>query len=156
MNCDCKYQERRRLTTASGGFQVKMQCLQCGKRGQARKVQAGDEKLPEVDKDLWRKSWEEKSEAIQRAKEQESSAIKQKMQWEYAEYLKTPEWREMRQKVLIRDNYLCQYCLSARADQVHHKTYIYKKAGHEAAFELVSLCKKCHELHHGVLQNANT
>jgi hypothetical protein len=42
---------------------------------------------------------------------------------QHAEYLQTNQWKTIRQKVLKRDNYLCQGCLEKPATEVHHKTY---------------------------------
>jgi 5-methylcytosine-specific restriction endonuclease McrA len=61
----------------------------------------------------------------------------------YNNYLKTTEWQERRKEVLIRDNYLCQACLKARATQVHHLSYDHW--GQEPLFELVAICNECHE-----------
>jgi 5-methylcytosine-specific restriction endonuclease McrA len=61
----------------------------------------------------------------------------------YNKYLKTTEWQERRNEVLIRDNYLCQACLKARATQVHHLSYDHW--GQEPLFELVAICNECHE-----------
>lgn len=65
-------------------------------------------------------------------------------QW-YNTYLESFEWQVRRVKVLERDNYLCQGC-GEKAEQVHHKTY--KHVGNEFLFELMSVCKKCHERIH--------
>ena len=61
---------------------------------------------------------------------------------EYLEYLNSKEWRSKRLKVLERDKYVCQSCLSAEAKEVHHITYKHLK--NEPLFELVSVCKPCH------------
>jgi len=67
--------------------------------------------------------------------------------WEaYTTHLNSPAWREIRQKVLQRDGWKCQGCLVARATQVHHMSY--KHVGAEFMFELVSLCKPCHDRWH--------
>lgn len=68
---------------------------------------------------------------------------------EYNEYLKTPSWRKIRQKVLERDNHTCQGCLENKATEVHHKTY--EHVFDEFAFELVSLCSDCHRKYHDKL-----
>jgi len=69
-----------------------------------------------------------------------------KNQWykEYQEYLKSSEWKVKRGKVLKRDNYICQGCLEKRATQVHHLSY--KHVKNEPLFELVSICKECHDI----------
>lgn len=58
------------------------------------------------------------------------------------EYLRSVEWRTIRDKVLARDKFLCQSCLENRATQVHHLTYENWKKEH--AFELISICETCH------------
>lgn len=61
----------------------------------------------------------------------------------YRAYLMSPEWKRKRLMVLKRDNNTCQSCLSRRAIDVHHLTYdhIYN----EPLFDLVSVCRDCHE-----------
>jgi hypothetical protein len=61
----------------------------------------------------------------------------------YNQYLLTPKWKKKRDEVLQRDSYLCQSCRSNRATEVHHLSY--KHAGDEPLFELVSVCKSCHD-----------
>lgn len=58
------------------------------------------------------------------------------------EYLQTSQWKNIRQKVLQRDNFLCQGCLENRATEVHHLTYAHHK--NELMFELISVCYDCH------------
>lgn len=64
----------------------------------------------------------------------------------YRDSIKTPEWRRKRLVVLKRDNYQCKCCLNAKATEVHH--IVYDNLGNEAYFELVSVCKPCHEKLH--------
>ena len=61
---------------------------------------------------------------------------------EHNEYLQTSQWKNIRQKVLKRDNFLCQGCLENRATEVHHLTYDNWK--NELMFELISVCFDCH------------
>lgn len=65
---------------------------------------------------------------------------------EYIAYLKGESWQELRRRVLERDNYLCQACLSKDAQDVHHITYA--NFGKEFCFELMSVCRDCHNLLH--------
>lgn len=60
------------------------------------------------------------------------------------EYLQTSKWKNIRQKVLKRDNFLCQGCLENPATEVHHLTYAHHKD--ELMFELISLCYYCHQI----------
>lgn len=66
---------------------------------------------------------------------------------EYSSYLQTEEWRNLRHKVLNRDNFVCQSCLIKKATQVHHLTY--ERIYSECAFDLVSICEECHGKIHG-------
>lgn len=59
------------------------------------------------------------------------------------DYLNSVQWKEKRDQVLKRDNYLCQACRKNRATQVHHLSYDHWM--HEPLFELVSICQNCHE-----------
>lgn len=65
---------------------------------------------------------------------------------QYEEYLRTDKWRNKRELVLKRDNYVCQACLTNKATQAHHKTY--EHVFDEFLFELISVCKECHDLIH--------
>lgn len=81
------------------------------------------------------KKWAE--ERIKEQKEQKDTWFK-----EHSEYLHTSQWQNIRQKVLKRDNYLCQGCLEAKATEVHHITYANWR--NELMFELMSVCYNCH------------
>ncbi len=63
------------------------------------------------------------------------------------DYLRSPQWRALRSKVLSRARGLCEACLEASAAEVHHLTY--EHYGHELAWELRAVCVSCHErVHH--------
>lgn len=68
------------------------------------------------------------------------------MSGQYHAYLMSPEWKEKRDRVMKRANGLCEGCLKKQAENVHHKTYanIYN----EFLFELVALCRDCHDKIH--------
>jgi hypothetical protein len=67
--------------------------------------------------------------------------------WErYNAHLQTEKWRLLRLQVLQRDNYLCQGCRIVKAHEVHHLTY--RNLGDEFLFQLISLCKPCHDKFH--------
>jgi 5-methylcytosine-specific restriction endonuclease McrA len=71
---------------------------------------------------------------------------KTKRQKEYAKYLKTEHWKEIRLKVLERDNNQCLMCGTTKNINVHHKTY--NNLGNEKLTDLVTICKRCHKLFH--------
>lgn len=64
-------------------------------------------------------------------------------QRKHQEYLNTQTWKEKRKEILERDGYLCQACLKNRASEVHHLTYDH--FGDEPFFDLISVCRECHE-----------
>lgn len=67
---------------------------------------------------------------------------------DYNSYLASPEWQDVRSRVLERDRHLCQGCLISPAEVVHHLTYAHVR--HELLFELTSLCQACHARAHEV------
>lgn len=65
---------------------------------------------------------------------------------EYEQYLGSLVWRRRREKVMQRAGGQCEGCLSNQATDVHHLTYAHVYA--EFAFELIALCRVCHERVH--------
>lgn len=64
---------------------------------------------------------------------------------EYARYLKSPKWRSKWKAVMERDKRKCRFC-GRTAVQVHHLTYA--RIFNEMSYDLVAICKECHELLH--------
>lgn len=67
----------------------------------------------------------------------------------YNNYLKSNHWKNLRNKMLIENNYKCQKCRKTKEKyelQIHHKSY--KNIGHEHKKDLVLLCKECHKKKH--------
>jgi hypothetical protein len=65
---------------------------------------------------------------------------------DYAEYLNSPKWANVRARVLARDSYRCQDCGIGSALHVHHLTY--EDVGHEYHWQLITLCAGCHMSRH--------
>jgi hypothetical protein len=59
----------------------------------------------------------------------------------YYEYINSQQWKERRQAIMVKYNYTCQICFSD-ANEVHHLTYA--NLSREFDFELIPLCKECH------------
>jgi 5-methylcytosine-specific restriction endonuclease McrA len=89
---------------------------------------------------------------IARLAQQARTAQPRKMR--FAEYRVQPEWQARRTATLARAGYRCQVCAEHddRLD-VHHNSY--QRYGDEAPFDLIVLCAHCHELFHGVVENAS-
>lgn len=68
----------------------------------------------------------------------------------YSEYLKSPEWREIRREILRLARYRCERCDASNVRlQVHHKTYVNR--GYEEIEDLEAVCDACHKKEHGIV-----
>lgn len=138
--CRCERTELRERVIRGGSKQYVRQCLDCGEPvgnpvKQAGAVATFDEELRRIDRD--------RREGIRQAARQAESA----KWWDsYRDYMAGQAWADLRVKVLERDRYVCQGCLTAKASEVHHATYAH--FGAEFAFELLSLCHPCHARFH--------
>lgn len=148
---DCEHattELRARRTTV--GIQYRMQCLTCG-RSASNAIGHGNVKVfpPEWD-DMLEVRFEtavRERLAEERAAESDQMSVQTLARREaYQRYLQSSEWGERRKLVLQRDRNTCQGCHKARADEVHHLSYAH--VGRELLYELVSLCRQCHEVAH--------
>lgn len=57
--------------------------------------------------------------------------------------LSNQSWREIRKKVLIRDNFLCRKCGASKKLSVHH-VIPQKKTRDNSLDNLITLCSSCH------------
>lgn len=64
----------------------------------------------------------------------------------YPEFLKTTEWKQIREVALERAGHRCQVCNSADQLQVHHRDYSNKPL--ETLDDLTVLCDGCHGIFH--------
>lgn len=147
--CDHPRSEVRERTIANGGIQWRKQCLVCGRStSNPIKREAGKD-VPTWDSDLER-SYEQHIEKQRAVLEnqfiQQTLAIESGTDATYSSYLATDEWKQKRKLILERDKYICQGCLTAEAEEVHHLSY--DDVPNELMFDLVSLCRNCHERVH--------
>lgn len=82
-----------------------------------------------------------------------------------SEFYKTTQWRRKREKVLKRDEYMCQECKrygkTTAAKTIHHIIpltwcLLFNKALALASINLLSLCDKCHDKMHDRTSNKLT
>jgi hypothetical protein len=66
---------------------------------------------------------------------------------EYIAYLASEDWRKLRGAALDWSRGKCDFC-GELAEQVHHVRYP-KTFGDERPSDVVSVCRRCHELSHG-------
>lgn len=79
----------------------------------------------------------------------------------YKEYLFTPEWQAKREAKIKEANRCCQLCgvrlsfNSSFPPVIHHRTY--ERVRNESLYDLIVLCRDCHELFHkhGVLADSD-
>lgn len=124
------------------------QCVACGGHcGNVPKASVGDvTTLPHWDEELRTRYWNERS-AESSAHYERQKLAEQEQWWAwYDAYLLSPQWRDLRAKVLARDAYQCNGCGAGRATQVHHLTYA--RVGREMLFDLVAVCDRCHDAIH--------
>jgi len=138
------------LYTQNDKLYIKELCVECqSMHGSFLKQSLFDlKKIRKIDKDKYDTFQEDKSKLFT---ERRAELVAKHNEWRkqsffnaHNNYLKSPTWKEKRDEVLKRDNYLCQSCLKARATEVHHLSYAHWQQ--EPLFELVSICHECHEI----------
>ena len=156
-NCDWDHKwEYRYHIGESGRISLFNQCTQCGKRhgggsslkhdtvpNLKEKINLGE--INKYDLELLNKksSTYENYNAYYTFKREANKQLEKANRTEfYNEYIKSDKWKAIRLKVLKRDNNLCQACLEAPAQDVHHITY--ENIGDELMYELLSVCRDCH------------
>ncbi|TAJ42431.1 MAG: HNH endonuclease [Reyranella sp.] len=148
--CQHEKTDIREVTLSNGAQHFYRQCLRCGeltrsaiaKISVAGKVPPKDEGICERWKAQQERAYANMMQRFVRAQRSESD------EWSrsYDEYLKSPQWRSKRDKVLKRASGTCEGCGERPATQVHHLTY--KHVREEFLFELVALCDVCHDRIH--------
>ena len=73
----------------------------------------------------------------------ETDALTREWWEQYTRDLDSPEWRQTRAMVIRRAQGRCEACGHAAATQGHHTTYRHVFA--EPLFELVAICRACHD-----------
>ncbi|MGD9657382.1 MAG: HNH endonuclease [Methylocystis sp.] len=150
---ECKHEHAEvRLRLVRGGArQVFNQCTTCGETlGSAIKKTAVPVELPAFDESLLDKFMEEKNADFRRIAKKHYLLQKKREasnQKEYDAYLRTKKWTEKRRKVIERAGGLCEGCRERPPEDVHHLSYDH--ICDEFLFELVALCRPCHEKIHG-------
>lgn len=66
----------------------------------------------------------------------------------YQEYLISPLWIEIRNRVLRAAKHRCLYC-GERATQVHHEFYTIESLRGDSVWGMAASCPECHEAQHG-------
>jgi len=135
----------------NGSSHVRKVCLDCGEfRGDTLRRSQEHATLPVVDQAAIRNGYHAKRRELYEQIVQKHVRIQRKrdagFQKEYINYLSSPKWKQIREKVLTRANRICEGCLDKPASVIHHLNY--KSIYSEMLFDLVALCRDCHEKCH--------
>ena len=155
--CEHPESQIRWRRQSNGVRQAWRQCLTCFQVvGTAVKHVEVPSDAPGFDEDARDDHWQQLSEAHskywqeqQRQREAEFQARRDHRREEYRDYLTTITWARKREAVLSRDDYVCQAQMvgcTDRASQAHHLTY--DRIFDEPLFDLVAVCRNCHERLH--------
>lgn len=146
-----------RYVKVNNTSEFRRQCARCGATAAVVKrttipLSVLDGIVP-FDRDLperWRQQWRARYDELKAEKDAEFAEAEagRDGEWQawYAAYLEGPEWLLKRRLVMERAGGKCEGCRQLRATQVHHLTYAH--VGAEFLFELVALCRPCHQKIH--------
>lgn len=131
------------------------QCVRCGSQTETLKTErallliANGHKSTDWDDGIAKRFRETEGEAFRAelARKQEEQAAERRRQYQL--YLLTDKWKDKRERVMERDGRLCQACRRRPATEVHHRTY--EHIFNEPLFDLVAVCRTCHENLHSHL-----
>lgn len=142
-----------RRTLKNGSLATVQQCVTCGVQvGSPIKRTSEHDMLPAFDSAIQSAYLKRRNQQWREINRELDAKAREEWKREYHDYLRTPDWAAIRDFVLQRENHLCQGCRRERATQAHHTTY--QNVGQEFIFELVALCRPCHERYHRVYLQA--
>jgi 5-methylcytosine-specific restriction endonuclease McrA len=126
------------------GRQLRQQCTDCHHiLADPLKHSAAAPDTPEISREeATRGSEAERKQLAQREREREQ----RDEHWRAWYGTQTNAWAARRALVMGRASGVCEGCRKAAASEVHHLTY--KNAGAEFLWELVAICRDCHERYH--------
>jgi hypothetical protein len=148
ITCEHETIKIRYRETSIGTKMYKRQCIRCGEMvgNWIPHTTIGSTNIDPIDDGLaanYRKTKFELEKAISDLILEHKN--NDRNEW-YKEYLSSPEWRAKRRLVFDRCNWVCEGCGRSSTEVAHHTTY--KNVGNEFLFELVGLCRNCHDSYH--------
>jgi 5-methylcytosine-specific restriction endonuclease McrA len=149
---ECKCESRKQVFRifANGTKHYGEQCQTCGTFFSKKKSEVSEASLVEFDESIKQQHRQSISDHFQKVRDNQSADIQNKMdarRKKYEAYIESDMWKKRRLVILERDKWICQGCLTRKADHVHHLTY--DRLGNELAFDLISVCWICHDKAHG-------
>jgi hypothetical protein len=153
-HCDHLRREPRVALQSDGKPFYRIQCADCGQKlshSLPHSSVPNRERCPPWDEELYQRRLRGGLDAYHQSRE--AAIARRKAEWKavYRRYLASADWRSVRERVLNRAWGTCEGCLEAPATEVHHRTYAH--VGDELLFELVAICRPCHERLHPSASN---
>jgi|ERR1700674_595620 len=150
-HCTHSHQELRQKIDATGRPRLHNQCLDCGApvgiRVSAKSYSNSQiDTIPLFDEKLRSSYWHAYSLRYEAERRTRIERLEKQWREAYDQYRKTPEWIAKRRLVLLRAQGICEGCRSKPAVEAHHATYDH--VGDEFLFELVAVCRACHDRFH--------
>ncbi len=149
----CSHEETTRCKKLKSDQQIEIreQCNRCGDKvghgiRKATMKQLEIDALPIWDDQIGIRRCAERNRFHTETLNREKKRLLDNWRWRYDNYLESPEWKQRRNLVMLRAQGICEGCRLAQAIDVHHLTYA--DAGEEFLFQLVALCRKCHDRWH--------
>jgi hypothetical protein len=71
----------------------------------------------------------------------------------YQQYLTTDYWKAVSDALKKRDGYRCRLCNSQHDLTAHHRTYDHRGNELDYLEDLTCLCRRCHEIFHGIVKD---
>ena len=150
MNEECAHPSKslRFKVNAAGLRMYIYQCAMCWSRvgSWLKKAEVDESSAVPFDEEAEQRErergWKARTAEYQRERDSRNAEWRSR----YQSHLHSDKWRDLCRRVWQRDGGNCQGCLRATGAHVHHKTY--EHMGDELLFELVLLCRSCHEKIH--------
>lgn len=141
------------LQTSNGGVQYKWRCSHCGFKLSTALAHAKvnpqflTDLPPEHFDEIEQRYFTQRTAHLDKLASDAAERCQEPRRAEYAAYRRTPRWKALCAKVRRRAAGVCEGCLEAPVYDVHHTSY--KHLYNEFAFELIALCRPCHDRWHG-------
>ena len=156
--CECNRFIICLLHDSLGRPRYKQRCAMCYrnmghvyKRVEALEILAGEQPFDNDECQIKRQEIYDENYRKFRLSYDARSAKRNRLFWDYHKsYMKSMRWHLLRAKALTRDEYKCAVCQSTDTLQLHHRHY--ENMGCENLEDVITLCKKCHEMLHITLK----
>jgi 5-methylcytosine-specific restriction endonuclease McrA len=156
--CVCSVIELTRVILKNGTELIREQCKACGrpvKTPVKRSSVSNIEQLETASIDRLFEYEADRRSTLRKIRDKHA-AVQLRPGWgssEYQEYLKSEKWKQKRDAVMRRANGICEGCGMTDASVVHH--HHYRNIYEEWLWELVALCRPCHDQCHPERRNGD-